>query len=151
MSKTTYAQRLLDPRWQRKRASVLERDDFTCVLCGATDKTVHVHHTIYKNYEAPWESDISDLITLCCDCHENQKPTNEEYLNPAILNIRRHFVSPMAKLLVLRLFERTPTETYFILSALARLGKDAESILDNAVTELNKKNQLERTSELINQ
>ena len=65
-----YAQKLRDPRWQRKRLEILSRDDFTCQECKATDKTLHVHHRFYKKGLEPWEYDKA-LVTLCEDCHSD--------------------------------------------------------------------------------
>lgn len=66
----TYAEKLKDPRWQKKRLEVLQRDNFTCVYCGDTETTLHVHHPYYKKGASPWEYDHMDLMTLCEDCHK---------------------------------------------------------------------------------
>ena len=68
--KKTYAEKLKDPRWQKKRLAIFERDNWTCQGCGATDKTLHVHHIFYEDDTEPWDSDDNSLITLCEDCHE---------------------------------------------------------------------------------
>lgn len=65
----TYSEKLKDPRWQRVRLAVFERDDFTCVSCQSKDKTLHVHHRRY--HREPWDADLSELDTVCEDCHEN--------------------------------------------------------------------------------
>lgn len=65
----TYLEKLKDPRWQKKRLQILERDDFTCRYCKDTEKTLHVHHMIYA--KAPWLTDNEHLLTLCEDCHKN--------------------------------------------------------------------------------
>ncbi len=70
MTKQSYADKLQDPRWQRKRLKILERDKFKCKKCGDEETTLHVHHKIYKKGKDPWEYDNSDLITLCEDCHK---------------------------------------------------------------------------------
>lgn len=64
----TYAKKLQNPKWQRKRLEVLNRDGFTCQLCGDKETQLEVHH---KKYVAgmPWESPLSDLQTLCRHCH----------------------------------------------------------------------------------
>jgi len=51
------------------RKLVLERDNYTCQKCDATDKELHCHH--YEGIEVnPVESaDIDMCITLCKDCH----------------------------------------------------------------------------------
>ncbi len=69
-----YSEKLKDPRWQKKRLEVFQRDNFTCRCCGSTTKTLHCHHLNYVYGREPWEYEISELTTLCCDCHE------EEYL-----------------------------------------------------------------------
>lgn len=63
-----YFQKLKDPRWQKLRLEVFNRDEFTCQYCGDTEKTLNVHHLNYNG--DPWETDESLLITLCEDCHK---------------------------------------------------------------------------------
>lgn len=65
-----YKKQWLDPRWQKKRLEILERDDFACRLCGRSDKTLHVHHQYYITGNDVWDYYDSALTTLCCDCHE---------------------------------------------------------------------------------
>lgn len=66
----TYSEKLKDPRWQKKRLKILERDDWTCQHCGEDIKTLHVHHLLYSNMENPWDTPDIWLVTLCQDCHE---------------------------------------------------------------------------------
>jgi 5-methylcytosine-specific restriction endonuclease McrA len=47
------------------RAKVLKRDNYTCQMCGATDK-LQVHHKTYFWLGGEW---LWNLITLCVDCH----------------------------------------------------------------------------------
>lgn len=63
-----YQELLRDPRWQKKRLSVMNRDGFACRCCGDIQTTLNVHHLKYKNN--PWEVDDADLLTLCKHCHE---------------------------------------------------------------------------------
>lgn len=65
----SYWELLKDPRWQRKRLEVLQIHEWACEECGATDKTLHVHHTYYERGLAPWEYPIESLHALCEDCH----------------------------------------------------------------------------------
>lgn len=65
-----YSDKLKDPRWQRKRLEILHRDEFACVQCGCTNKTLHVHHGVYQAGREPWEADDDTLWTLCEDCHD---------------------------------------------------------------------------------
>lgn len=70
MAKKTYWELLKDPRWQRRRLEILEREDFACENCGSKDKTLHVHHKIYRKGAMPWDYADRDLMSLCEDCHE---------------------------------------------------------------------------------
>lgn len=67
----TYAEKLRDPRWQRKRLEVLDRDQYTCRECKATDKPLHVHHVKYEKGD-PWHIESAYLMTLCESCHERR-------------------------------------------------------------------------------
>jgi len=74
----TYLEKLKDPRWQKKRLKILERDGWTCKYCGSTHKTLHVHHLFYTKNPDPWEIDPGFLLTLCEDCHSNDKDEDED-------------------------------------------------------------------------
>jgi hypothetical protein len=67
----TYGEQLKDPRWQRKRLEILERDGFSCLSCGDKEKQLHVHHGAYLSKMKVWEYPENMLHTLCCDCHEH--------------------------------------------------------------------------------
>jgi hypothetical protein len=66
----SYAEKLRDPRWQRRRLEVLSRAEFSCERCNATDKTLNVHHKLYKKGHAPWEYGDDELAVLCEPCHK---------------------------------------------------------------------------------
>ena len=66
----SYRQKLLDPRWQRKRLEVLQLADFRCESCCSDENTLHVHHKFYVKGREPWEYEATDLVALCEDCHE---------------------------------------------------------------------------------
>ena len=53
---TTYSEKLKDPRWQKKRLEIFERDNWACKKCGDTDTTLHLHHLEYQNCD-PWDCD----------------------------------------------------------------------------------------------
>lgn len=65
----TYGEQLKSPHWQAKRLRILERDKFTCKMCGSKEKTLHVHHGYYESRKKVWEYEDSTLHTLCEDCH----------------------------------------------------------------------------------
>ena len=68
--KSAYAAKLRDPRWQKLRLEILERDGWECQACMSKDKTLHVHHLCYELSLEPWEYNESYLLTLCEDCHK---------------------------------------------------------------------------------
>ena len=65
---TSYAEKLKNPKWQKKRLQVFNRDKFTCVLCGDKETELHVNHLKYSG--EPHEAKLSDLQTLCKYCHK---------------------------------------------------------------------------------
>jgi hypothetical protein len=89
----TYAEKLRDPRWQKKRLEVFNRDNFKCRCCKAGTETLHVHHKHYEKDKEPWEYDLDYLITLCEDCHdilstvlrETKRIIEDGFINPDIL------------------------------------------------------------------
>jgi len=65
----TYAEKLKDPRWQKRRLLFLERNKWTCKKCGDTKTELHVHHKNYKKNCDPWNYEDVDLDVLCKHCH----------------------------------------------------------------------------------
>ena len=74
--KEEYGESLKDPRWQKKRFDILNRDNWTCQICGSKEKTLHVHHLCYDKNKNPWEYDEMSLITLCEGCHKLEHDIN---------------------------------------------------------------------------
>ncbi len=70
MEKSEYLQLLKHPKWQKKRLTILKRDNFQCQLCKDKETTLHIHHLKYIDENKPWEYKDKDLITLCEDCHK---------------------------------------------------------------------------------
>lgn len=66
-----YWKKLTDPRWQKLRLEIFQRDAFTCQECQATDKELQVHHHCYLAHREPWEYPKWFLVTLCVDCHKD--------------------------------------------------------------------------------
>lgn len=75
---TSYAEKLKDPRWQRKRLEILNRDEFTCLSCGDKQRTLHVHHGCYLRGRDPWDYPSELLFTLCESCHAETTQTLDE-------------------------------------------------------------------------
>lgn len=68
MSRESYSEKLQDPRWQKKRLEVFQRDKWRCCICAKSDVTLHVHHSEYDG--DPWDVSIDDLLTACKYCHK---------------------------------------------------------------------------------
>jgi hypothetical protein len=68
---TSYSEKLKDPRWQKKRLEILNRDDFKCLVCGDGSETLHVHHKRYEKGCEPWDYPNEELCTLCETCHSS--------------------------------------------------------------------------------
>jgi len=65
----SYYDKLKDPKWQKKRLEILNRDNFTCQSCMSDDNTLHVHHKSYDKGREPWDYPNTCFITLCEECH----------------------------------------------------------------------------------
>jgi len=65
----SYAEKLRDPRWQKKRLDVLESAGWECLECGATARELHVHHYWYEPKRLPWEYPDKCFGVLCGSCH----------------------------------------------------------------------------------
>lgn len=87
LTKKTYGEALKDPRWQKKRLEILDRDQWTCFWCGDQKTTLHVHHLYYSG-TFPWETEDDGLQTLCSECHDlNHLPLSE--LEKSLIEIIR--------------------------------------------------------------
>lgn len=90
MKKPTYSELLQDPRWQKKRLEIMQRDDFTCLDCGATDKQLHVHHCRYEKGLKPWDYRDDELRTECWECHKERQDIEHD--------VKMEFARLLAKL-----------------------------------------------------
>lgn len=69
-------------RNQTLRKKVFERDDFTCQKCKIQDKTERIleaHHII--PLYAGGTDELSNMITLCSDCHHFAPNNKEQFEN----------------------------------------------------------------------
>lgn len=73
----TYSEKLKDPRWQRRRLEILERDGWKCRQCESEDRTLHVHHCYYIKGREPWEYAEELLFSLCENCHTYTEKINK--------------------------------------------------------------------------
>jgi DEAD/DEAH box helicase domain-containing protein len=71
------------PNWQRQREAARERDKYTCTVCGAPEPPGRQHDVHHKkpfrdfgyirgeNERYQQANDLSNLITVCVNCHRN--------------------------------------------------------------------------------
>jgi len=96
-----YADKLKDPRWQKKRLEIFKRDDWKCWFCGEKSETLHVHHLHYQHEKEPWECSNENLLTLCATCHQTEFESRKEAESELILflSVYRFSSSDLNKLL----------------------------------------------------
>lgn len=91
----SYADKLKDPRWQKKRLEIFETHGWRCEDCGTKTRTLHVHHCFYIRALEPWEHGSDLLMCLCDVCHEFRQG-REEAMHVALGQVLRGI--PMAEL-----------------------------------------------------
>lgn len=84
--RSAYSEKLRDPRWQKMRLKVMERDEFRCVICGDDASTLNVHHRWYEGGREPWDYPVESLVTLCESCHE-QEGNNRRWAEEKLLAV----------------------------------------------------------------
>lgn len=84
----SYSEQIKSPHWQKRRLQILQRDNFTCQICGSTEKTLHVHHLCYRKDAKIWDYPDNTLITLCEDCHrmEHEMQSENDYSVTNLIN-----------------------------------------------------------------
>lgn len=72
-TRSRYAEKLLDARWQQRKTAIQIRDEFTCQKCKVKGLVVHVHHRHYIMGRDPWDYPDDLLILLCAKCHKEEE------------------------------------------------------------------------------
>lgn len=61
------------------RKLVLERDNYTCQICGGKESDLNVHHIKCFSLYPESRFDVNNGITLCKKCHINLHKTEREW------------------------------------------------------------------------
>jgi hypothetical protein len=91
-NKTDYAQKLQDPRWQRKRLEVMQAAGWKCVICGDKDEELNVHHPAYSANCEPWDYPRAQLECLCKTCHTIQHLPKDKLMIHARSMVTEHIL-----------------------------------------------------------
>lgn len=89
----SYAKKLQNPLWQKKRLEILQRDNFECTLCGCNDKELHVHHRWYQFGKDIWDYPNENFETLCYECHEYIETSIKDSFSDIQIIIRKTFLN----------------------------------------------------------
>lgn len=95
-----YSEKLKDPRWQKIRLQVFERDEWTCQSCGSKERNLQVHHLKYFSGKDPWEYELHFLITYCDQCHETEHLIGDQIrgILHELIDADKIFIRPLAQI-----------------------------------------------------
>jgi len=87
------------PSWQKQRRMALQRDNFTCQVCGSPerDRPHHVHHKrAFRTFSSSEEANqLDNLITLCPLCHRRAELNIRMRSGLAGLSYTIHNLAPL--------------------------------------------------------
>ncbi len=78
INSSTYASKLKDERWIKKRELVKQRAEYKCEDCCADNFPLEVHHCYYIYGYEPWEYPTDSLRCLCKSCHDTREPLEKK-------------------------------------------------------------------------
>lgn len=124
--KQSYSELLKDPRWQKKRLIILERDEWTCQLCGDESSELHVHHKKYVG--KPWECPDKQLQTLCKTCHSIV--SKSEIKNIVHVSKGFSYCTVVSEVKIISLVQLNDMDCFY--SVLLSVNRDNDDIIDFA-------------------
>lgn len=98
MKREEFFDQYKDPRWQKKRLEIMERDEFSCQCCYETESELNVHHRKYIKDKKIWEYNNDQLVTLCDNCHKEVHITKDR-INDLISDIPEIFLDKFLDIL----------------------------------------------------
>lgn len=68
----------INKTWAKVRGEILDRDDYSCQICGKSNGRLDVHHIVPRRLGGQDTSD--NLITVCnVGCHQKIEPISERF------------------------------------------------------------------------
>lgn len=71
---------------KQNRPKVLERDNYSCVLCGGHEGMA-IHHVIFRSQLG--KSTMDNLACLCLQCHNEAHGVNAKEIRARLLEVVR--------------------------------------------------------------
>ena len=71
---------------RQNRHKVLERDNYSCVLCGGHDG-IAIHHIVFRSQLG--KSTMDNLACLCLQCHNEAHGVNAKEIRARLLEMVR--------------------------------------------------------------
>lgn len=109
----TYSEKLRDPRWQKKRLEIMQRDEFSCRICHDDKSPLNVHHSYYEKGLEPWEYS-DDMLTTLCETHHAEVEQLKRWFSTVI----KDEIGFAGALAFLRRYQDHPSETAAVMHAL---------------------------------
>jgi len=122
--------------WEDTRQKIFRRDGYKCVVCGEA-MNLSVHHITYENLGAEKES---DLVTLCCPCHEKvhagdtvkkQLEDRKNALDQLLIEIEKEKVQFAEREKALKIEKFMNKETQKLFAYAIALGDDYSNLEDD--------------------
>lgn len=124
-----YEEQIKSPKWQKRRLEILQRDNFTCQLCGDKERTLHVHHLYYEPGKKIWEYPDSALITLCEECHKEEHMEKGEFsIDGVVKELEKMGVTHREIRIFLENLKHSLKESPFIIQFFNRFGNMHECL-----------------------
>jgi hypothetical protein len=131
-ARPTYAEKLADVRWKRKRDEMLRRSNYTCCECGiplvSGTMDLQVHHVVYISCLDPWDYP-DELLLVVCDWHHKERQAVEQAI---FVEVGKHLagldIYEMRRQPIYAFFEEDSTLNYLPLHMreLLRYERDRE-------------------------
>lgn len=108
--KQTYAEKLKDARWQKKRLELFNGASWTCEECSRQMPAdgLQVHHVLYLPGVDPWDYP-SYLLRVLCECdHQKRQAVENEFFCKVAQAIQWKTIEELKLMPVWWMFETSP-------------------------------------------